>query len=125
MAKVRVGVVGFGTIGERIADGVALQEDMELVGVCDIAPSIPVRALIVSKKGYPIYCGLAEKTKDLEAAGARVSGTIDDLLKKVDIVCDATNPGVGLKNQEKYKSGGVKAIFQAGEKVRIGNIQFN
>jgi len=125
MAKVRVGVIGFGTIGERLADGVALQEDMELVGVCDIAPSVPVRALIVSKKGYPIYCGLAEKIKNLEAAGARVSGTIDDLLKQVDIVCDATSPGVGLKNQEKYKSAGVKAIFQAGEKVRIGNIQFN
>ncbi len=33
MAKVRVGVAGYGTIGQRLADGVALQEDMELVGV--------------------------------------------------------------------------------------------
>ena len=35
MAKVRVGVAGFGVIGQRLADGVALQEDMELVGVAD------------------------------------------------------------------------------------------
>ena len=30
MAKVRVGVAGYGTIGQRLADGVARQGDMEL-----------------------------------------------------------------------------------------------
>jgi glyceraldehyde-3-phosphate dehydrogenase (NAD(P)) len=125
MSKVRVGVVGFGTIGERIADGVAAQGDMDLVGVCDIAPSIPVRALIVSKRDYPIYCGLADKIKDLEVAGATVAGTLDDLLKKVDMVCDATSPGIGLKNKEKYRAAGVKATFQAGEKTGVGDVQFN
>ena len=37
MAKVKIGVVGYGTIGERCADGVARQDDMELVGVADVA----------------------------------------------------------------------------------------
>ena len=45
MAKVKVGVAGYGVIGQRLADGVACQGDMELVGVADIAPTISVRAL--------------------------------------------------------------------------------
>ena len=32
MSRVKVGVAGFGVIGQRLADGVARQEDMELVG---------------------------------------------------------------------------------------------
>jgi glyceraldehyde-3-phosphate dehydrogenase/erythrose-4-phosphate dehydrogenase len=39
MARPKVGVVGFGVIGQRLADGVALQKDMELVGVVDVAPT--------------------------------------------------------------------------------------
>ncbi|MDJ0498550.1 MAG: type II glyceraldehyde-3-phosphate dehydrogenase, partial [Acidimicrobiia bacterium] len=45
MSKVKVGVAGYGVIGNRLAAGVALQEDMELVGVADVAPTLPVRAL--------------------------------------------------------------------------------
>ena len=45
MKKIRVGVAGYGTIGQRLADGVAMQEDMELVGVADLAPTLAVRAL--------------------------------------------------------------------------------
>ncbi len=45
MEKIRVGVAGYGTIGQRLADGVALQEDMELVGIADMAPMLAVRAL--------------------------------------------------------------------------------
>jgi len=51
MAKVKVGVAGYGVIGQRLADGVAAQGDMELVGVADIAPAISVRAL--KHKGMP------------------------------------------------------------------------
>ena len=28
MKKIRVGVAGYGTIGQRLADGIAMQEDM-------------------------------------------------------------------------------------------------
>ena len=125
MTKVKVGVVGYGTIGERIADGVAAQGDMELVGVCDVAPTVPVRALIKSGRGFPLYCAIAEKVKDLEKAGGKVAGTLEDLLEKVDIVCDATTPGVGAENRKKYEAAGVKATFQAGEKTGVGDVQFN
>ncbi len=45
MAKIKVGVAGYGTIGQRLADGVAMQGDMELVGVADLVPSLSIRAL--------------------------------------------------------------------------------
>ena len=125
MGKVKVGVVGYGTIGERIADGVAAQGDMELVGVCDIAPTVPVRALIKSGKDIPLYCAAADKIKDLEGAGGKVAGTLEDLLGKVDMICDATTPGIGAENRKKYEAAGVKAAFQAGEKTGVGDVQFN
>ena len=34
--RIRVGVNGYGVIGKRVADAVALQDDMELVGVADV-----------------------------------------------------------------------------------------
>ena len=37
MSKIKVGVAGYGVIGQRLADGVARQGDMELVGVADLA----------------------------------------------------------------------------------------
>ena len=51
MDRVKVGVAGFGVIGQRLADGVAAQEDMELVGVADVAPTLGVRALVERLRG--------------------------------------------------------------------------
>ena len=55
MAKPRVAVVGYGTIGTRVADGAARQEDMEFVGVVDVAPTLPIRALYESGVPYKIF----------------------------------------------------------------------
>lgn len=117
---VKVGVVGFGTIGERLADGIDAQPDMELVGVVDVAPSLPIQALVESGRGYDIYCGLDEKVDDLKKAGVPVAGTMDDFLSKVDVVADAASPGVGAQNKVKYGKAGVKAIFQGGEAAGTG-----
>lgn len=122
---VKVCVVGFGTIGERIADGIAKQKDMELVGVVDVAPSLPVRALVESGRGYPIYCSLPERIPTMEQAGIPITGTLDDLLEQVDMVCDATSPGIGMRNKEIYKKHGVPATFQGGEKHEISPILFS
>ena len=125
MAKARIGIVGYGTIGERCADGVAMQDDMELVGVADVAPSLPVRALQESDRDYPIYCGLKEGVQVMKAAGITIAGTITDLLEQVDMVIDATSPGVGLKNRKLYEKSNVKATFQAGEKHKAGDTLFS
>ena len=52
MKKIRVGVAGYGTIGQRLADGVAMQGDMELVGIADLAPTLSIRAL-AENDAYP------------------------------------------------------------------------
>ena len=125
MTKSKVAVVGYGTIGQRLADGVARQEDMELVGVSDVAPTLPVRALKEKGMPYDLYCAIPDNIPLLEDAGIPVTGTLDDLLKKVDIVLDATSAGIGQKNKELYKKYGLKAIFQGGEKNEVADVFFH
>lgn len=122
---VKVGVVGYGTIGQRLADGVAKQGDMELVGVCDVAPTLAVRALKEKGMPYAFYNSMPENADKLEEAGIPVSGTMEDLLEQVDIVLDATNAGIGAKNKETYKKFNKKAIFQGGEKNSVADVFFH
>jgi len=125
MAKVEVGVVGYGVIGQRLADGIALQEDMDLVGVVDAAPTLAVRALHEKGMPYKLFCVIRDRVSDLEAAGIPVSGTMDDLLKEVEVVLDATPAGIGAKNKEIYTKYNVKAIFQGGEKDEVADVFFH
>jgi len=125
MTNARVAVVGYGTIGSRLADGVALQGDMELVGVADVAPSLPLRALYESGADYPLYAVDAAKTGVFDDVGIPVAGTLDDLLAQVDVVLDATPGGIGAQMKELYRSHGVKAIFQGGEKDDIADVFFH
>lgn len=123
MAK--VGVVGYGVIGQRLADGVAAQDDMELVGIADVVPSISLRAWKERGMPYDLYCAVPGMEEGLESAGYPVTGSMDDLLDKVDIVLDATSAGVGAKNKELYVKKGKKAIFQGGEKNDIVDVFFH
>jgi len=125
MASVRVGVAGFGVIGQRLADGVALQQDMELVGVADVAPTLPVRALNERGMPYRMFCAAPGKEKELERAGIPVSGSFEDLLRGVDVMLDAAPGGIGAKNKVLYQKHGVKAIFQGGEKNEVADVFFH
>ena len=123
--KARVAVVGFGVIGQRLADGVALQGDMELAGVVDVAPTLSTRALAESGMPYRLFVMASEQRVAFEQAGIPVSGTLDDLIGEVDIVLDATPAGVGRQNKELYEARGVKAVFQGGEKNEIVDVFFH
>jgi len=125
MAKVKVGVVGYGCIGQRLADGVAVQEDMELVGVVDTAPTLAVRALHERGMPYKLFCAIPDKRADIEGAGIPVSGTMDDLLKEIDVVLDATPAGIGEKNKVAYIKHDKKALFQAGERNEVADVFFH
>lgn len=125
MKKPRVAVVGYGVIGQRLADGVARQKDMELAGVVDIAPTIALRALAERGMPYRLYVALPEQKAAFDGTGIPVAGTMEDLLGEVDIVLDATNAGVGKKNKEIYKQRKVKAIFQGGEKNDVADVFFH
>jgi glyceraldehyde-3-phosphate dehydrogenase (NAD(P)) len=125
VAKPRVGVVGYGVIGQRLADGVARQEDMELIGVVDVAPTLSTRALLESGMPYRLFVAAPEQRAAFDEAGIPVSGTLDELLGQVDIVLDSTPAGVGRANKVKYQERGVKAIFQGGEKNDIVDVFFH
>ena len=122
---IKVGVAGYGVIGQRLADGVAWQKDMELVGVADVAPTLPIRALYESGMRYKLYTAVPEKKNLLTDLGIPVSGTLEDLVQEVDIILDATSAGIGAKNKELYQKYNTKAIFQGGEKNDVADVFFH
>lgn len=124
MKKIKVGVAGYGVIGQRLADGVALQGDMELIGVADIAPTLSVRALKAKGMPYRMF-NVAPENKSLEEAGIPVSGTFEELVQEADIMLDSSPGGVGVKNKEIYVKYNKRAVFQGGEKNNVADVFFH
>ena len=112
--KIRVAINGYGVIGRRVADAVALQADMEIAGVADIVSDYRIRR--AQSRGFPIYADLDEKAGEMRAAGIDVRGTLDDLFKEAEVVVDCTPKGVDAKNKPRYEAAGVKFIYQDGAK---------
>jgi glyceraldehyde-3-phosphate dehydrogenase (NAD(P)) len=50
---------------------------------------------------------------------------VEDMLKKADIVVDATPGGIGETNKPLYEKAGVKAIWQGGEEHEVAGFSFN
>ena len=123
MAKVRVAVNGFGTIGKRVADAIARQPDMELVGVTKTRPSFEARR--AREKGYPLYVAGDGRADEFEAAGLPIAGTATELFRKVDVVVDGAPDKVGKENRKLYEAAGVRAVFQGGEKADVADASFN
>jgi len=109
-----VGINGYGTIGKRVADAVSCQDDMEIVGVTKRTPDF--EATMAVDKGYPLYISAPDREELFEEAGITVTGTIDELYDKIDIMVDCTPEGIGAQNKKIYQEKGVKGIFQGGEK---------
>ena len=131
MAKVRVGVAGYGTIGQRLADGVAMQGDMELVGIADLVPSLSIRALRendmigANNVEYKLYLVDGADPAAFEKYDIPVAGTFEDLCRNVDIMLDSSPGGVGAKNKLIYEKLGVKAVFQGGEANSVADVFFH
>lgn len=119
----RIGVVGFGTIGKRVAEAITKQPDMELVGVVKTKPDYVAELAV--KLGYKLYAVNEDSLKKFEEAGLPVEGVLEDLIGKADLVVDATPGGVGAKNKMVYEQKGVPAIFQGGEKAGVAEVSFN
>ncbi|KAF5090843.1 type II glyceraldehyde-3-phosphate dehydrogenase [Methanospirillum sp. J.3.6.1-F.2.7.3] len=120
---IKVAVNGYGTIGKRVADAVSVQKDMEIIGVSKTKPS--AEALIAVQRGYPIYIADMSKKDAFVKAGIPVAGSVEDMLKKADIVVDGTPGGVGESNKALYEKAGVKAIWQGGEDHEVAGFSFN
>ena len=122
MAKVRVGVNGYGTIGKRVAAAVSKQNDMEIVGVTKTKPTFEAQTAV--DKGFCLYVP-EESIKLFKDAGIPVKGTIKDLYKASDIIVDCTPGGLGGIYKAEYEAAGIKAIFQGGEDHSLTGISFN
>lgn len=122
MSKIRVAVSGYGVIGRRVVDAVALQEDMEMVGIADVVGDYRLRR--AQARGFAIYTALAEKHDEMKEAGIDVRGTLDDLLKKTEVVVDCTPKGIDARNKPLYESANVKFIFQGGAKHELTGHSF-
>jgi glyceraldehyde-3-phosphate dehydrogenase (NAD(P)) len=120
--KIRVGVHGYGVIGKRAADAIAIQDDMEVVGVT--FNHFDYRIRVAEEKGYPVYAFSADGLKAAAERGAHVQGTLDDLVRRVDLVVDCTARGSGPSNKRLYEKAGVKAVFQGGEAHDLTGLSF-
>ena len=125
MNKVKVGVVGYGTIGQRLADGVVRMGDMELVGVANRTPNLGVRALKEKGMPYDLYMSDPKYADAYAEAGIPVCGTMEDLAEKCDILLDATPAGVGAENKKLFERMGKPCIFQGGEKNDVADVFFH
>ncbi|MCX6815884.1 MAG: type II glyceraldehyde-3-phosphate dehydrogenase [Candidatus Aenigmarchaeota archaeon] len=127
MSKVRVGINGFGTIGKRVAHAVSLQTDMKLVGVANRSVNINVRNML-GKKGplykTDLYCSEPANMKTMESTHFKVKGSLEDLLRKVDVIIDGTPAGIEAKNKPLYQKHRVKQIYQGGADKNVADASF-
>lgn len=112
--RIKVAVNGYGVIGKRVADAVAAQEDMALVGVADIEADWRMR--VAEGKGFAVYASLEDRAGQMRDAGIKVAGSLDDLLGQAEVVVDCTPKRVAARNVETYRGRGIKFIVQGGEK---------
>ncbi|PHK93034.1 glyceraldehyde 3-phosphate dehydrogenase (NAD(P)+) [Roseomonas rosea] len=113
-ARIRVGVVGYGVIGKRVAGAVACQEDMELTGIADVLTDWRMRA--AARTGFRLYGATPDHAEAMQRVGLPVEGDQEALLGRLDVVVDCTPKHVAVKNVEAYRRRGVKFILQGGEK---------
>jgi len=120
---IKVAINGYGTIGKRVADAVAAQPDMEVIGVSKT--SVSAEAYIAKERGFPLYIADLSKKPAFEKAGIEIAGDVETMLKAADVIVDATPGGVGEKNRPIYERLGKKAIFQGGEDHEVAGFSFN
>ena len=120
--RVRVAVNGYGVIGKRVADAVRLQPDMELAGISDVVTDYRIKT--AATLDLPLYASSSESLTRMHAAGLPVRGTLDELIRDVDAIVDCTPKGIAAKNLERYRTAGVKAVLQGGEKHDVTGHSF-
>ncbi|MEQ1866168.1 MAG: type II glyceraldehyde-3-phosphate dehydrogenase, partial [Micropepsaceae bacterium] len=120
--KIKVAVNGYGVIGKRAADAIAMQDDMELAGIADVASDWRMRTAI--KKGFLLFAAADDRAAAMHEAALIVAGGLDDLLMRSDVVVDCTPKPIAAKNAALYRERGIKFIVQGGEKHEVTGHSF-
>ncbi|MDE1726782.1 MAG: type II glyceraldehyde-3-phosphate dehydrogenase [Thaumarchaeota archaeon] len=109
----RVFVNGYGSIGSRIAQFIADDQDIEVAGIGKHSPDEKVTDAI--SRGFKVY---VPKNKVASFKNFNISGTIEDIISDCDLVIDASPGGAGYANKKTlYEPKNTRAIFQGGEKI--------
>ena len=120
--EIRVAVNGYGVIGKRVAEAVALQDDMELIGVADVAADW--RMQVATLKGFPVFAAMPDAAQAMRDSGMEVAGTLADLISGADVVVDCTPEKVAAGNVETYRKASRKFILQGGDKHAVTGHSF-
>jgi glyceraldehyde-3-phosphate dehydrogenase (NAD(P)) len=118
----KVAIVGYGVIGRRVANSVALQPDMELIGVADVAGDW--RVAQVAHRGIPLFAASTEARPAMEHAGLSIAGMLAELAELAHVVVDCTPKRRGAANAELYRRLGKPFIVQGGEKHEVTGHSF-
>ncbi len=119
---IQVGVTGYGTIGNRVADAVAAQPDMALVGVAKTRPNFEAETAV--RNDYPLYAAIPERIDRFNEAGIEAAGELDDLVAESDVMIDTAPSGIGAENRSVYEAHDTPAIFQGGENADVADASF-
>lgn len=124
MRVARVGILGYGVIGKRLADAVRAQQDMELVGVAGPPASFSLRD--AQLLGLPVFVTESPKPGDATASFCKVRGNLDQLAEQCEVLLDCTPSGVPVQ----YANLGRRhphlvTIVQGGEKASSVEVSFN
>ena len=122
---IRVAINGYGTIGKRVADAIAAQDDMTVAGVTKTGPSFGCELAV--RRGFPLYCTSDEPghITAFSAGGYDCAGGLSELLGAVDIVVDCSPGKMGGENLVRYRAAGLKAIFQGGEPHSLTGLSYS
>jgi glyceraldehyde-3-phosphate dehydrogenase (NAD(P)) len=113
----RVGVVGLGVIGKRAVEAIAAAPEMTLAGVA--VRTVPAAAYCMPNLTY--HSPIRGTRAELGRIGVPVGGSLDDLLRVIDVVVDAGTARTGAARADMYRAAGVRAVFCGGERdVSLG-----
>jgi glyceraldehyde-3-phosphate dehydrogenase (NAD(P)) len=124
--KKTIAVVGYGTIGQKVAD--ALRNCGFFVKVT--ARSVKRDSIDAYAKGYPIlFAGNEKDRAEFDKAGIKLESGLEEQLAAglIDAVVDATPSKIGSENLKNIysKYPNLKVVFEGGEKEQEGFVSFN
>ena len=123
MNKIKVAVNGYGVIGKRVADAVQAQDDMELIGVCDVISDWRIKMAL--EKKISVFAFDYLHGDQMREADIPVVGTLAELIEASDIIVDCTPKKVAARNIERYNTAGLKFIVHGGEKHEVTGHSFS
>ncbi|WP_425391983.1 hypothetical protein [Ekhidna sp.] len=119
----KIALIGYDEIGKKVAVFIARQDDVEVIGVCDVISDWRIQTAI--KKGFPVYAA-TERYQSKDATGR----CFDNRYHYSLVGCGGSGCRLYPKEYSctkcrTYKERKMKFILQEGEKHRTTSHSFN